>query len=271
MALIDTTEEQALDPEIFPFKAFEFDRENNVIELLSDWRLDLEGTLGGLYPYTKTVSTEDYTILDDDHYVFILVTTGASNRTVTLPTASANSGRVFYILKVDSGAGEVIVDGEGGETIEGFTTVRLVNQYDWIGIIGDGSNWLRFSGPIAPTTGEPSLGTGHPHRAIILNTDPAAGDVSPNVSSIDLSGEVPVGTTWITGVGWISADASKRLVQFFRADQNTVIDEAVTDKDAGTSARFTWEAEVDSERKMYWNVDNVEVKLLILVTSRYFR
>lgn len=91
----------------------------------------------------KTVSSANYTILDDDTYSHILVTTGASDRTITLPTASDNTDRIIKIQKVDSGTGEVLVSPEGSETLNGLAfDWRITEQYDYVQLISDGSNWL---------------------------------------------------------------------------------------------------------------------------------
>jgi len=82
----------------------------------------------------------DYTLLDGDVNV-VFVTTGASDVTVTLPTAADNSDRIVTVKKVDDGAGTVIIDGEGAETIDGETTVVISAQYGvWRGYC-DATEW----------------------------------------------------------------------------------------------------------------------------------
>jgi hypothetical protein len=98
------------------------------------------GTVTGI-DGTATAKSADYTVTDTDNIRTILMTTGGSNRTVTLPTATDNTNRVLTIKKVDSGAGTVIVDGEGSETIDGATTKTLPAQYTFISIQCDGSAW----------------------------------------------------------------------------------------------------------------------------------
>ncbi|KKK43799.1 hypothetical protein LCGC14_3167920, partial [marine sediment metagenome] len=61
----------------------------------------------------KLVSSTDYTILDDDGFDVIEVTTGAVDRNITLPTLADNQGRILTIKKLDSGIGQVDVIGEG--------------------------------------------------------------------------------------------------------------------------------------------------------------
>lgn len=91
---------------------------------------------------SATVSTKtgtDYTLQTSDDVV--LFSCGASNRTANLPTASGNGGKIFYIKKIDPGAGTVIIDGVSSETIDGATTYTLVSQYQSVTIISNGSAW----------------------------------------------------------------------------------------------------------------------------------
>lgn len=113
---------------------------------------DGSGTLGWapLQTDINAVSSDNYTVLDDDGYRHIHMTTAASDRTVTLPTASANTDRILTIKKVDSGAGKVTVDGEGAETIDGATTIILYSQYDSATLVCDGSGWHRIGNSMLP-------------------------------------------------------------------------------------------------------------------------
>lgn len=91
------------------------------------------------------VSSADYTVLDNDGYRLINVTTGASDRTITLPTAAANEGRQIVVKKVDNGAGRVLVDGEGSETIDGSaSTVEIIIEEDAATFHCDGTGWHTY-------------------------------------------------------------------------------------------------------------------------------
>ena len=89
-----------------------------------------------------SVKSADYTITDSDHISVISMTTGATNRTVTLPTASANTGRVITLVKVDNGVGTAILDGEGTETINGTLIWEITEQWGRVKVKCDGSNWI---------------------------------------------------------------------------------------------------------------------------------
>lgn len=92
------------------------------------------------------VSADDYTIDDEDPDT-ILVTAGAAARTITLPTAADNAGRTITVQKVDSGAGAVVVDGEGAEVIfnqsTSFAAISLWNQGDFLILYCDGTQWWK--------------------------------------------------------------------------------------------------------------------------------
>ena len=92
--------------------------------------------------FTSAAKVADYPVLDDDDLTTVLMTTSTTDRTVTLPTASANTDRVLTIKKVDSGSGQCAVDGKGSETIDGSTTnINLKAKNDYVTVQCDGTGW----------------------------------------------------------------------------------------------------------------------------------
>lgn len=89
----------------------------------------------------NVVSSADYTIIDTDGYTEIWVSTGAIDRTILLPTLADNQGRKIKVIKIDSGTGDVIVDGEGSETINSTLTVNITEQYGWWEFTAGASEW----------------------------------------------------------------------------------------------------------------------------------
>lgn len=79
----------------------------------------------------------NYTLTNTDDVV--LFSTGNTNRTGTLPSASSNPGKLFYIKKTDSGTGYVNVVPGGGDNIDGLSTLKMGTQYDEIALVSDGS------------------------------------------------------------------------------------------------------------------------------------
>jgi len=87
-----------------------------------------------------TVTNANYTITNTDGFSTILVSTGNTNRTITLPAVASNVGRSLLIKKTDSGTGSVTLTPNGG-TIDGAPSFTLSARYNRIGIVSDGSNW----------------------------------------------------------------------------------------------------------------------------------
>ncbi len=72
----------------------------------------------------------------------VLVTTGGSNRTITLPAASGCTGRIYTIKQIDSGTDKVTIDANGSEKIDGaLTSTRVNDQWKSVTVQSDGSNW----------------------------------------------------------------------------------------------------------------------------------
>lgn len=117
----------------------------NLDQMPSQATQTAQGTVTSYAPLVQvrynSVSSANYVILDNDGFEQILVTTGNSDRTITLPTGADNDGRLLTINKVDTGTGAVIIDGENSETINGYTTVTMYNQFNTITVLCDGANW----------------------------------------------------------------------------------------------------------------------------------
>lgn len=121
-----------------------------VIALLNSYSYDAKH--GVLFTQTVAKTDTDYTVLDTDGYSFIEVTTSASARTITLPTLADNVGRVLSIQKIDSGAGTVVIDGEGSEAIDGAATLTLTNQFDGAIIQATATGWRTLARNYAATS-----------------------------------------------------------------------------------------------------------------------
>ncbi len=80
---------------------------------------------------------KDELVIGDEHYVVLCNST--TDFTVTLPSASRNTGRVFHIKNISTNI--VTVDGSGSETIDDGLTAVIEQQYESIKIVSDGSNW----------------------------------------------------------------------------------------------------------------------------------
>jgi hypothetical protein len=79
------------------------------------------------------VVSGDYTIIMD---------ASGGNRTITIPSAVTNSGRILNFKKSDNSVNTVLINPLiAGQTIDGVSTYRLTVQYQTVTIQSDGTNW----------------------------------------------------------------------------------------------------------------------------------
>lgn len=102
--------------------------------------LTVAGTITGNVFKTSLAVTADYIIPDNTFYDLYLADPRTGDITFTLPTLADNLNRVITV-KVSHLGGLVELDGEGAETIDGETTVNLLNQYDYIKVIASATEW----------------------------------------------------------------------------------------------------------------------------------
>lgn len=119
-----------------------------------------QGVVTSYFPVVQSsynsVSSADYTILTTDGYLTIGISTGSSNRTVTLPSAGSNTARVIKIIKTDSGTGNIIISG----TVSGISNPRIYLQYGFCEIICDGTSYFFSDGPTEAAPWTPTLTVG---------------------------------------------------------------------------------------------------------------
>lgn len=109
--------------------------------------VEVAGTIkgNGYFSSIITITNNNYTIIENDD--IILVNTGGTNRTINLPAAadSYNSilktGKIYHIKKIDSGIGNVVLNPNDSETIDGDTLPSITAQYESFMMISDGNNW----------------------------------------------------------------------------------------------------------------------------------
>jgi hypothetical protein len=134
-------------------------------------------TNDGMHAFkTATKTDTNYTVTWVD--TFVLVSTGNSDRTITLPAVSATyAGKIFWFKKIDSGTGDVIIDGDGAETIDGATTYTMTAENEWCGIILNdaGTAWELVSRGSAIKIGTQTAAQVNAHDHDTTNGDAALG------------------------------------------------------------------------------------------------
>lgn len=90
---------------------------------------------------SKSVTkTADYTITLFDGNIFADASGG--DITITLPTALSSIGRSFRVTRINAGGGNVIIDGNANETINGDLTVTVSSQWTSSILVSSGTDWI---------------------------------------------------------------------------------------------------------------------------------
>ena len=97
---------------------------------ISEW-IKFEGSTETVITTTHTAGAKQTVLVDDD--------TAGGAVTITLPKV-INVNRIMHIKKLGT-TGNVVVDGDGSETIDGGATNTLTSQYQSISIMSSGTEW----------------------------------------------------------------------------------------------------------------------------------
>ena len=88
-----------------------------------------------------TVITTSVTLTNTDVVALVDDDTAGGAVTINLPPAAENAGRILHVKKLGT-TGNVIIDGNASETIDGATTQVITTQFDSARMVCDGSNWF---------------------------------------------------------------------------------------------------------------------------------
>ena len=98
-------------------------------------------SLSGPVKQSILSKTANYTIADTDPDI-VVVGVISAHATITLPTAADNTGRIItVIIDGEPGAYNVVVDGEGAETINGAATKTNSVIYSYLRLLCNGTGW----------------------------------------------------------------------------------------------------------------------------------
>lgn len=113
----------------------------NALKLYNGSSWDTVGTTSGL----PSLSVETFTSADtlDANNDIALCDASTAAFTLSLPTASGITGKVYLIKKTDSDWSKAVtIDPNGSETIGGSTTTKLHTTGEYVQIVSDGTNWV---------------------------------------------------------------------------------------------------------------------------------
>lgn len=97
--------------------------------------------VNGSFALAIQTVTANYTVTGNDNTILANTTSGAF--TVTLPATSGLSGRIYTIKKIGSGGidNALTIQPSGGATIDGGTNYTIYNDYTFVSLQTDGTNW----------------------------------------------------------------------------------------------------------------------------------
>jgi hypothetical protein len=104
-------------------------------------------------PETEAITSAETVVAADENTVYLAnATSGAF--TVTLPAvAGLPAGWRVSVIKTDSSANAVTIDGNASETINGAATIALNRQYEHVSLVTNGSAWFTEGWGLGTTAG----------------------------------------------------------------------------------------------------------------------
>lgn len=113
---------------------------DELIVRLADDSVNTTITVAGIRTaYVAKVA--NYTATVKDNFISVDATGAGGDVTILLPTSVGNAGLELTIKTIGT-ANNVIVDGNGAETIDGTTTKTLTTQWTSITVVSDNANWF---------------------------------------------------------------------------------------------------------------------------------
>lgn len=106
------------------------------------WAVSIHKALGSLENWSVTTVSATSTLKASDGELVLCANT--ADVVLTLPNAvNVGKGFKYIFIKTTADAKKVTLDGNSAETINGAATnAEMDAQYDRIGIVSDGANWL---------------------------------------------------------------------------------------------------------------------------------
>jgi len=94
---------------------------------------------GQLASNVTTITATTYTALVTDGAI---LANNAAGVTITLPAAASVPSNYRLSIKNIGSSGEITINGDGAETIDGELSIILTTQYESVTLVTDGSNWF---------------------------------------------------------------------------------------------------------------------------------
>lgn len=155
--------------------------------------LDVRGSLSGKYTAFSSNTTAG-----SDH---ILVFTGTSAATLTLPDATTCQGRIYWIKSTSSNASTLTIATTSSQTIDGISSWSLTQTNKVFVVMSNGSNWLVISESLPGNSGGTSWIHGGNNLSSAQNIGTTSNHNLPFITNntekmrLTTSGSLGIGTT----------------------------------------------------------------------------
>ena len=135
------------------YKVIITDSSGSLIQTLDNIKgaIDTSGFLTATTGWSMPVvaKTADYTVLTTDLGSLISADSTSATVTLTLPSVASSGDGAMLAVRKASASNSVVIDGNGGETINGSATYTITTNKAAIVLVCDGAEWF----PIAEFDG----------------------------------------------------------------------------------------------------------------------
>jgi len=125
----------AFTEEFVPVKVDGDNQRVGIQNMSPESTLDVLGNIA----FRSKIVTSAHTL---DTEFFLIVEDGGVDVTITLPTASGATNRLYTVASHYNNTKTVIIDGAGSETINGQATFVLFDAEDTLGLISLDTEWI---------------------------------------------------------------------------------------------------------------------------------
>lgn len=99
-------------------------------------------SIDALIPHTTSAKTTSFNVGATEFNYVYLVDTSGGDVTATLPAAASVYAGFTVVFKVTEATNDLIIDGNGAETIDGAATKTYSTLYDYVRVVSNGTNWF---------------------------------------------------------------------------------------------------------------------------------
>ena len=163
--------------------------------------------LGGGVSGVRSGQSANYTVLTSDDGRIIEVNAAGGARTVSLPDLIvANNGFTITVVKVDSSANLVTIDGNGADTINGAANYVLRSQWESVILKWTGTQWLAI--------GQTAIQASTTRRGLVELATTTESRGSSSTLAVPPSGVQSAIAAALAGIGGVTGNADAKTASY---------------------------------------------------------